>query len=224
MADPPARRTRDAARTRAAILDAAERLFAERGPRGATLEHIGTAAGLSRATPSYFFGSKTALHAAVLDRVFTARDEAVTAAFAPVHDWASDEDDRPLAAVLRHAVGGYVAFLLDRPAFGRLLAWEALDGGAGVTATQRRATDPTAMTAAFAALRALAPGRGIAAFDVRDAVLVLVSLTFSPITQQATLLRALELDLRKRQTRDHLIDLAVAQLLATLRGDRERVA
>jgi len=202
---------RNAARSRAAILDAAERLFAERGPGAATLQEIGVAAGLSRAAPSYFFGSKTALHGAVLDRAFAARDDAVRAAVAPLHAWAAGDDARSLEEVLHDAVDGYAAFLLERPAFARLVGWAALDPAA---ALDHRATDSTAMTEAFAALRAAAPRGGVGPFAVRQAVLVLVSLTFSPLSQRTTLLRALGLDPREPAVRAELVDLAVAQLLA----------
>ena len=47
-------RERNPARSRAAILDAAERLFAEKGYEATSLSEVGTAAGLSRATPGYF--------------------------------------------------------------------------------------------------------------------------------------------------------------------------
>ena len=61
-------RIRDAERTRAAILDAAERLFAEQGYDATSLTEVGAAAGVSRGTPGYFFGTKAELYQAVLDR------------------------------------------------------------------------------------------------------------------------------------------------------------
>jgi AcrR family transcriptional regulator len=63
------RRTRDAERTRRRILDAAEELFARQGFDAASLAAIGEAAGVSRGTPSYFFGSKEELYQAVLERM-----------------------------------------------------------------------------------------------------------------------------------------------------------
>ncbi|MBA3443955.1 MAG: helix-turn-helix transcriptional regulator, partial [Gemmatimonadales bacterium] len=50
---------RDPKRSRAAILDAAERLFADQGYGATSLSEVGAIAGVSRATPGYFFGSKS---------------------------------------------------------------------------------------------------------------------------------------------------------------------
>src|SRR5687768_7618761 len=105
-------RRRDAQRSREAILDAAERLFAARGFDRVTLAEIGAESGLSRQTPAYFFGSKDELYAAVLERVFAARTEALAPAFAPLRAWAGEE---PLERPLRAAVDGYVDFLRARP-------------------------------------------------------------------------------------------------------------
>src|SRR5262245_21887030 len=121
-------RTRNADRSRAAILDAAEDLFAARGFAGASLEEIGGRAGLSRGTPSYFYGSKERLFVAVLERVFAAREEATARAFAPLRAWAH-EGDGSLERALARAVEGYMDFLLARPTFVRLLEWEELQGG-----------------------------------------------------------------------------------------------
>ena len=73
----PERTARDAARTRKAILDAAEALFAERGFDAASLADIGRQAGVSRGAPNYFFGSKVNLYRAVLERLIQAEHQAV---------------------------------------------------------------------------------------------------------------------------------------------------
>ena len=59
---------RDADRSRSAILDAAEELFAHAGFEAVTMAQIGAAAGVSRGTPGYFYGSKESLYAAVVRR------------------------------------------------------------------------------------------------------------------------------------------------------------
>src|SRR5438477_11987117 len=118
-------RPRDAARSRKAILDAAERLFAERGYDGASLADIAAEAGLSRGTPSYFFGSKERLYIEVLDRAFAARQAATDAAFALVRGWcAGGEGPAALRAALIHAAEEYLAFVVRRPSLGRLVAPE----------------------------------------------------------------------------------------------------
>src|SRR5712691_10113368 len=93
-------KTRDAERSRAAILDAAEQLFAERGFDGASLGDIAGAAALSRATPSYFYGNKEQLYAAVLERIFADRDTATREAFDPLVSWAREDGSAPLDAAL----------------------------------------------------------------------------------------------------------------------------
>ena len=72
-----AEKERNATRSRAAILDAAERLFAERGYDATSLHDVGAAAGVSRGTPGYFFGSKPDLYQAVLERAFAEVRDAV---------------------------------------------------------------------------------------------------------------------------------------------------
>src|SRR5919197_3295234 len=148
--------TRDAARSRAAIIEAAEAVFAERGFAGASLEEIGARAGLSRGTPSYFYGSKERLFVAVLERVFAAREEATERAFEPLRAWAQDGDGS-LERALARAVEGYMGFLLARPTFVRLLEWEELQGGRRLRETPRQSR---AIADALAAVRAVASRRG----------------------------------------------------------------
>src|SRR4051812_49828636 len=66
--DEPPRRSRDAARSRSAILDAAERLFSDRGFRATTLGDIAAEAGPARGTPSYLLRGEGRLFAAGLAR------------------------------------------------------------------------------------------------------------------------------------------------------------
>jgi AcrR family transcriptional regulator len=117
-------RERDASRSRGAILDAAERLFAERGYDATSLNDVGQAAGVSRGTPGYFFGSKAELYRAVLDRCFAEATEAIRAG-----------KDRALASretpevILAGVVRDYYDFLAERPTYVRLMEREALGDG-----------------------------------------------------------------------------------------------
>lgn len=208
---------RDAQRSQSGILAAAERLFAQGGFEGTSLGDIGDEAGVSRGTPGYFFGSKEGLYIAVLERVFAERQAATTDAFAALATWTT-KDTGSLAAALRHAVEGYLGFLLARPEFVLLVQREDLSGGHHLKGATR---DSRAMTDAFEALRAVAPSRGIRSFKVDDAVMLFVSLTFSPLTQRATFLSALERDLEKPIVRRRHVAFVVDQLLHLVAHDRK---
>ena len=116
-------RIRNPERSRAAILDAAERLFAEQGYDATSLNQVGTSAGVSRGTPGYFFGSKADLYQAVLDRSFADVREAVREGRARA--LASKESPE---TILAGAVSDYFDFLAARPNFVRLIEREALSG------------------------------------------------------------------------------------------------
>ena len=202
--------TRDASRTRAAILDAAEREFADRGFDATSLNEIAAGAGVSRATPSYFFGSKEGLYVAVLERVFGERQQAARAAFEPLEAWARDESSGSLRAALERAVDGYMGFLQQRPTFVRLLQHEDLAGGRHLAVTPR---ERNAMVEGFEALRKVAKRRGLRPFRVDEVLLVFISLTFSPLTQRSTFMAVLGHDLSEPRTRRRHIELVADQLL-----------
>ena len=120
------RKVRDADRSRTAILDAAEQLFADLGFQGASLAAIAQRARVSVGLPGYFFGSKEELHKAVLERVFERRNaalEAVATAAEQLLEQSPDEGEE----ALRLLVCGYVDFLLDNPTFVWMLTRDALE-------------------------------------------------------------------------------------------------
>jgi TetR/AcrR family transcriptional regulator len=178
------RRRRDAGRSREAILAAAEVVFAEHGYAGAGLGDIAAQAGLARATPTYFFGSKRALYEAVLERATTAREAALRDAFAPVRSWAAG--DAPVAALrgaLRDAIGGYLAFLDRNPSFARLIGWEAQSGAQGLV---RGGAHATAVADALSVLHGVRRERGLTDFDPALVSVALVSMCFLPVAHRAT--------------------------------------
>jgi AcrR family transcriptional regulator len=216
MSPEPVERIRDAERSREAILAAAERLFSERGYEAASLNDIAAEAGLSRGTPSYFFGSKEQLYVAVLDRAFTERQEAAARAFRCVHTWCESEaGPDELRAAIAGAADDYLRFLTARPAFARLVIQEDLAGGRRM---ESRTAVSTAMHDAFAAVRAQAPNRGVREFDVDEAILVFVGLTFAPITLRHTLMRAVRRDLGRTAGRRRQAQLAADQLMRLMAG------
>jgi AcrR family transcriptional regulator len=114
---------RDGAQTREAILVEAERLFAERGFGGASLEQIGHAAGLSRGTPGYFFGAKERLYDAVVERILERARLRLRPVYERLRESGPDEQDR-----LADLVRTHLDLLAEDPALVRLLQWESLGG------------------------------------------------------------------------------------------------
>ncbi len=121
---------RNAERSRQAILEAAERLFAEQGFAATSLQEIGAAAGVSRGTPGYFFGSKEALYRAVLDRAIAARRDLVVA----VGERAA-RAGQPPAETIADMIGGFLDFLATDRHFLPLVDRESLAGGRHLYAT-----------------------------------------------------------------------------------------
>jgi AcrR family transcriptional regulator len=74
---PPPKERADAARNRAAILDAAGRLFAEHGVDAVSMDQVATAAGVGKGTLFRRFGDKAGLAAALLDARERVLQEAV---------------------------------------------------------------------------------------------------------------------------------------------------
>jgi AcrR family transcriptional regulator len=213
---PPKAKIRDAERSREAILDAAERLFSERGFDAVSLTGIGAAAGLSRATPSYFFGSKEQLYTAVLERVSADRQTATARAVQPVVAWCDGHGDlEELRNALADGMESYMRFLLSRPAFQRFITWEELAGGDRLRAARRNST---ALVDAFTRVRKVAKRRGLRAFDVGDAVLLWVATTYAPLANRNTLLVAMKRDLTVAKTRRAHLGFAVDQMMYLLAG------
>ncbi len=199
-----AERERNPARTRAAILDAAEKLFAIKGFDATSLNEVGTAAGVSRGTPGYFFGSKADLYQAVLDRSFAEVREAVRTGRARALASSQSPD-----AILAGAVSDYFDFLAARPNFVRLIEREALGGGALLDGASH-------LTAGQDALAAISAELGLDDAPSGDAAQLLLSIialcwfhliharTVAPAVG-VSLARPADLERRKR----HIVDLVL---------------
>lgn len=134
MARPiPEPRTPKSERTRAALLEAAERLFAERGFEATRLEDVASAVGIRRASIVYHFRDKRELYDAVLGDVFgglLARTRAALRA------------DAPLAPRIENAVSEWVDYVGGRPSLARLLLREVAGASPGLGPVLRPYTLP----------------------------------------------------------------------------------
>lgn len=110
----PPRERVDAARNRAAILDAAARLFAERGIENVSLDQVAAAAGVGKGTVFRRFGDKSGLGVALLDERERALQEAILSGPPPLGPGA-DPAQRLLAFVR-----AYLEYLLEHLALIRM--------------------------------------------------------------------------------------------------------
>jgi TetR/AcrR family transcriptional regulator len=124
-------------RTRAAVLDAGEVLFAERGFDATRLEDVALRVGIRRASIVYYYRDKRDLYDAVLARVLGDLRERLEPALG---------SEAPLAARIEAAVSAWVGFVGTRPALARILLREAAD------ATPERRAALLAHTETFTAL------------------------------------------------------------------------
>ena len=179
-------RNRDGGRTRATVLAAAEGLFAERGYEGTSLEEIGSVAGVSRGTPSYFFGSKEELYRAVLERLF----ERAYTVLAPAHAEAARDAKDPRKAI-EGLIGAYLDFLAGDTNFVRIVHRETATGRPWLRETLENA--PVIRDA----MGALPSAVGASDSDPAAAAHLVVNvsaLVWYPFAQEHTLLAALGID------------------------------
>jgi TetR/AcrR family transcriptional regulator len=111
-------RTRIQEKNRKSILDAGLKVFSQYGFRGTTVDQIADAAGLSKPNLLYYFPSKEAVHAALLDGL--------------LHTWldplhALDPAGDPVAEIQAY-VARKLALSRDYPRESRLFANEVLQG------------------------------------------------------------------------------------------------
>lgn len=196
-------RERNAGQTRERVLLAAEQLFADQGFDQTSLADVGRLAGVSRATPGYFFGSKAELYRAVLEACFQKVREAVRSGRERAR-----ATEAPPEAVLAGAVADYSAFLEQHPHFVRLMEREALaPSGSG-------GDIPPRLAAGQEALEAIVEELGLTRED-RDAaahlLVSLVALCWFPLVHATTLVRATGLDPSSpgyaETRRRHVVDL-----------------
>ena len=117
-APPPVRRRSSGLKTRAEIVAAAERHFAERGFEAARLEDIASDVGIRRAAIFYHFGDKDELYAAVLDAVFDGARAALPASGSA-------------AERLEASLVGWIDYVAQRPTVARLILREAASAKPG---------------------------------------------------------------------------------------------
>lgn len=185
---------RDPEGTKKAVLDAAEVLFAERGFDAVSLAEVGEAAGVSRGTPSYFFGSKKGLYRAVVERMV--EDVKRFVAGVRPHSEVGAAGKSPEDAIA-YGIEAYVDFLAARPNFVRMMEREVLDAG-------RLSEGESEGVAGLLSESLGDPGAGLLAedlergpfreVDARQLVVSIIALCFFPFAHAGGLLKELGFD------------------------------
>jgi TetR/AcrR family transcriptional regulator len=142
-------KSRNGAAQEAAILEAAERVFAGAGFGGATMAAIAAAAGVPKPNLHYYFGSKSALYRAVLER--TLREWLV-----PMDSIVADAEPR---AALEHYIREKMRQSFARPYASRVWANELLHGAPELQGTLVRTLRPLVRRKAAVIEQWIAEGR-----------------------------------------------------------------
>ena len=155
MSEPGSRRGRahDAEGAREAILDAAEKVFAEHGFDGARTDAIAAEAGYNKSLIFQYFGDKLGLYVAVNKRVDRDINELGVRILAPfLEDKTIASDAHRFRTFLETAIGALFDYLLDHPRLIRIILWEQAEGWQTYTKiiSQFDTTDVDQLRALFA--------------------------------------------------------------------------
>lgn len=133
MSEPARKRGReriyDAQRTREAILNAAETLFAQHGFAGTSVDAISVEAGHTKSLIFQYFGDKLNLYTEVLRRAHGEANELRARVFAPLLEQTSPPlNVSQFRAFLETAIGELFDHLVEHPRLMHMLLWEMAEG------------------------------------------------------------------------------------------------
>ncbi len=200
---------RDPARTREAILEAAETLFAQKGYEETSLQEIGQAAGVSRGTPGYFFGSKEQLYTAVLDRLMQAEQRIISDLRPQLADVKASPE-----MVIAGAVSNFIDLLASRPTFIRLIERESLNQGRFL---KERSSFLAVLKEGLDMINSDLKNEAVRQLDPDQLLLSIVALCWFPLAHNQIFVQPMGLDatdpgfLEKRK--QHVIDLVLHGIL-----------
>lgn len=197
--------SRDPARSREAILAAAEKLFANQGYEQTSLQQIGHEAGVSRGTPGYFFGSKDQLYGEVLDRLFEAEYASVEAALRQPPQPGESPDER-----LANVVGNFYDFLLARPTFIQMIEREAIGGAKFL---QNRSTYLKLMSESMTLIGPSLVNPAFRPIDPTQLLLSIMGMCWFPLAHTTTILIPFGIDVADPEfwetRKKHIVDLVI---------------
>ena len=128
MDDPASRRgrPRNAESAREAILDGAEKVFAEHGFDGARIDAIAAASGYNKSLIFQYFDDKLGLYAEVIRRADDQTREMQNEALRGLNE--GPQSTEQLRALLGSFIGWYFDYLVANPQVLRIFVWEMAEG------------------------------------------------------------------------------------------------
>ena len=123
-------RVYDAHKSREAMLNAAEALFAEYGFRGASMDVIAKASGYNKSLLFQYFGDKLSLYIEVLKRADSEMSALLARVFAPLLvDDTIASDPTLFRGLLGNTFGAVFDYMVNHPHLMRIFNWEQAEGG-----------------------------------------------------------------------------------------------
>ena len=175
--------------TKARILAAAERIFAEKGPAGARVDEIAHEANINKRMLYAYFGNKEALYEAVLERVYLRLGQCE--AFVTE---ASREID--IVDSIRRIVPAYFQFLSENMSYIRMVMWENLNGARSFDEKGLEdVRDPLRRAIREILRRGVTAGAFRPDADEKQLILSLFALTFNYFSNIHTMSRVMREDL-----------------------------
>ncbi|MDR3573694.1 MAG: TetR/AcrR family transcriptional regulator [Anaerolineaceae bacterium] len=121
-------RTHNAQAARDAILNAAEKVFAEHGFDGARIDDIAVVSSYNKGLLFRYFGNKLDLYTAVIRRANEQTRTLQEQAIAPLLDRTSALDVDSVRDLLKIYLRAYYDYLLAHPLIARIYVWEMAEG------------------------------------------------------------------------------------------------
>lgn len=118
----------DAEGAREAILNAAERVFAEHGFDGARTDAIAVEAGYNKSLLFQYFGDKLALYAEVIRRADEQTRDMQNEALSTMIQAAATNSAADIRKLLAFYAGWYFDYLVEHPNIERIYMWEMAEG------------------------------------------------------------------------------------------------
>lgn len=181
--------TRDerAAQTRERILRAAVKLFAAKGYEGVSVDELVARAHVNKRMVYHYFGSKSGLYSAVLERVYAGLAEEEAAIF---------QGNPDVEEALERIIRGYFDFLCKHPEFVALLLWENLQGGKHLQTLRLEISKEPILRSLEAVIeKGVRSGRMRRGIDSRHMLINLIGLCLVYFSNRHTLSQTVGIDL-----------------------------